>query len=100
MSKGLKGITVTIDGDNRNLVKVLSNTEKEARSLSSELKGVNSLLKFDPKNAELLAQKQTVLTKAIAETEEKLKLLKSYITLFEPSFKICDTELEVTLKGS
>lgn len=76
MSKGLKGITVTIDGDNRNLVKVLSNTEKEARSLSSELKGVNSLLKFDPKNAELLAQKQTVLTKAIAETEEKLKMLK------------------------
>ena len=63
MSKGLKGITVTIDGDNRNLVKVLSNTEKEARSLSSELKGVNSLLKFDPKNTELLAQKQTVLSK-------------------------------------
>jgi hypothetical protein len=36
----------------------------------------------------------------IDDTIEKLKLLKSYITLFEPSFKICDTELEVTLKGS
>lgn len=75
MSKGLKGITVKIDGDNRNLVKVLSNTEKEARSLSGELKGVNSLLKFDPKNTELLAQKQTVLTQAIAHTESKLKML-------------------------
>ncbi len=75
MSKGLKGITVKIDGDNANLVKVLSNTEKEARSLSSELKGVNSLLKFDPQNTELLAQKQTVLTKAIEQTESKLKTL-------------------------
>ena len=59
MSKGLKGITVEIDGDNRKLVKVLSDTEKESRSLSGELKGINSLLKFDPKNAELLTQKQT-----------------------------------------
>lgn len=75
MSKGLKGITVKIDGDNTNLVKVLSNTEKETRSLSSELKGVNSLLKFDPKNTELLAQKQTVLTQAIEQTESKLKML-------------------------
>lgn len=75
MSKGLKGITIKIDGDNANLVKVLSNTEKEARSLSSELKGVNSLLKFDPQNTELLAQKQTVLTKAIEQTESKLKTL-------------------------
>lgn len=75
MGKGLKGITVKIDGDNRNLVKVMSNTEKEARSLSGELKGVNSLLKFDPKNTELLAQKQTVLTQAIGHTESKLKML-------------------------
>lgn len=75
MSKGLKGITVKIDGDNVNLIKKLSNTEKEARSLSSELKGVNTLLKFDPKNTELLAQKQTILKQAIEQTEDKLKTL-------------------------
>lgn len=75
MSKGLKGITVRIDGDNKNLVKVLSNTEKEARGLSGELKGINSLLKLDPKNTELLAQKQTVLKQAIEQTENKLKTL-------------------------
>jgi phage-related protein/predicted nucleic acid-binding Zn-ribbon protein len=75
MSKGLKGITVKIDGDNKNLVKVLSNTEKETRALSGELKGINSLLKFDPKNTELLTQKQTVLKQAIEQTENKLKTL-------------------------
>ena len=75
MSKGLKGITVKIDGDNKNLIKVLSGTEKEARALSGELKGINSLLKFDPKNTELLAQKQTVLQQAITQTESKLKTL-------------------------
>ena len=54
---------------------MLSDTEKESRSLSGELKGINSLLKFDPKNAELLTQKQTVLTQAIEQTESKLKTL-------------------------
>lgn len=75
MSKGLKGITVKIDGDNRNLVKTLSSTEKEVRGLSTELKGVNTLLKFDPKNTELLAQKQAILKQAIEQTESKLKTL-------------------------
>lgn len=76
MSKGLKGIRVQIDGDTTLLNKALSNIEKESKSLAGELKGVNSLLKFDPKNTELLAQKQAVLTQAIAQTEDKLKLLK------------------------
>ena len=34
------------------------------------------MLKLDPKNTELLAQKQTVLTEKIETTEEKLKMLK------------------------
>lgn len=75
MSKGLKGITVKIDGDTKPLNQALSKTNAESKSLQGELKGINSLLKFDPKNTELLAQKQTVLTQAIEQTESKLKTL-------------------------
>ena len=75
MSKGLKGITVKIDGDTKPLNQALSKTNTESKSLQGELKGINSLLKFDPKNTELLAQKQTVLTQAIEQTESKLKTL-------------------------
>lgn len=75
MSKGLKGITVTIDGNATPLNKALSSVNANAKSLQSELKGVNSLLKLDPKNTELAAQKQVILKQAVSETEEKLKLL-------------------------
>ena len=76
MSKGLKGITVEINGDSTPLNKALASSEKESRSLAGELKGINSLLKFDTGNTDLLAQKQAVLSQAIGQTEEKLKLLK------------------------
>lgn len=75
MAKGLKGITVTIDGNPTPLNKALSSVNTNAKSLQSELKGVNSLLKLDPKNTELIAQKQIILKNAVSETEEKLKLL-------------------------
>lgn len=75
MSKGLKGIEVVIDGNTKPLNQALSKVNSETKSLSGELKGVNSLLKFDPKNTELLAQKQTVLKQAIEQTEDKLKTL-------------------------
>lgn len=76
MSKGLKGITVKIDGDTKPLNQALSKVNAESKSLQGELKGINSLLKFDPQNTELLAQKQTVLSKAIEQTESKLKTLE------------------------
>ncbi len=75
MSKGLKGITVKIDGDTKPLNQALSKVNSETKSLQGELKGVNSLLKLDPKNTELLAQKQTVLKQAIEQTENKLSML-------------------------
>lgn len=75
MAKGLKGITVTIDGNVTPLNKALSSVNANAKSLQTELKGVNSLLKLDPSNAELAAQKQVILKNAVAETESKLKML-------------------------
>ena len=76
MAGNIKGIIVEIGGDTSGLQKALSKVNSATSSLSKELKGVNSLLKLDPSNTELLAQKQTILSKNIEETSEKLKLLK------------------------
>lgn len=75
-SKKLQGITIEIDGNTTGLTDALKNVDKEIRSVNSELSAVNKLLKFDPGNTELLAQKQTLLTKAIEETTNRLNSLK------------------------
>ena len=87
MGKGLKGITVEINADTTPINKSLSDVNKESRALAGELKGVNSLLKFDPKNTDLLAQKQTILKQAIGETKDKLELLKQTQKEMEASGK-------------
>lgn len=77
MAGTIKGIVVEIGGDTSGLQKALSKVNTATSSLSKELRGVNSLLKLDPSNTELLSQKQTILAKNIEETKEKLDLLKS-----------------------
>ncbi|MBE6976218.1 MAG: hypothetical protein E7439_03350 [Ruminococcaceae bacterium] len=76
-NKALKGLTIKIGGDTSDLLKSLDNVDKKSRSLSSELGQINKLLKLDPKNTELLAQKQKVLTDAISNTEKRLGALKA-----------------------
>ena len=75
-SKALKGLTIKIGGDTSELTKSLEKVEKQGKSLSSELGQINKLLKLDPKNTELLAQKQKVLADAISNTESKLDTLR------------------------
>lgn len=75
-SKALKGLTIKIGGDTSELTKALDGVEKQSRDLSSELGQINKLLKLDPKNTELLAQKQKVLADAIGSTEKKLETLR------------------------
>ena len=72
----IKGIIVEIGGDTSKLQNALKKVNSSTASLSKELRGINSLLKLDPKNTELLSQKQTVLKKNIEETEEKIKSLR------------------------
>lgn len=74
--KALKGLTIKLGGDTTELTKSLDKVEKQGRSLSSELGQINKLLKLDPKNTELLAQKQKVLADAISNTESRLDTLK------------------------
>ncbi len=77
MANNIKGITIEIGGDTTKLDRALSNTNKEIRSTQGELKEVERLLKLDPKNTELVAQKQTLLKNAISETKDKLDVLKT-----------------------
>ncbi len=76
MASRIQGITVEIGGDTTKLSTALSKVNKEIRDTQSQLKDVNKLLKLDPGNAELMAQKQRLLSQAVSETKEKLDALK------------------------
>lgn len=77
MASKIQGITVEIGGDTTKLGNALQSVNDKAKSLQSELRGVNTLLKMDPTNVTLLKQKQDLLNKSIAECREKLNVLKS-----------------------
>lgn len=76
MANLIKGLTVEIGGDTTKLGKAIENVNKKSRDLSSELGQINRLLKMDPGNTDLLAQKQKVLAEAIENTRSKLDTLK------------------------
>ena len=75
-NKVIKGITIEIGGDATKLGKALQGVETQSNALSKELKDINQLLKLDPGNTDLLAQKQQVLANAISTTKEKLDTLR------------------------
>lgn len=76
LAGAIKGITIEIGGDTKKLVSALNDVNKKTSSLQSELKKVEKGLKLDPKNTELLSQKQMILKDAIAATTTKLDALK------------------------
>ncbi len=73
----IKGITVEIGGDTTKLQTALKGVNTEIRNTQSQLKDVEKLLKLDPGNTELIAQKHRLLVQAISETREKLETLKT-----------------------
>ena len=73
----IQGITVEIGGDTTKLSTALKSVNSEIKSTQSQLRDVEKLLKMDPGNTELLAQKQKLLAQAISETKEKLEQLKT-----------------------
>ena len=75
-TNSIKGLTVEIGGDTTKLGKALEDVNKKSTDLSSELGQINRLLKLDPGNTELLAQKQKVLAEAVSNTAKKLDTLK------------------------
>lgn len=77
MANRIKGITVEIGGDTTKLQTALKGVNGQIKNTQSALKDVERLLKLDPTNTNLLAQKQKLLTQAIGETKEKLATLKT-----------------------
>ncbi|WP_302751808.1 phage tail tape measure protein, partial [uncultured Ruminococcus sp.] len=59
-----------------NLGKAMEESNKKSRSLKSELSEVERLLKLDPTNVELVAQKQKILTEQVEESSKRLDILK------------------------
>lgn len=55
----------------------MKQVDKQIRDTQNSLRDVNKLLKMDPGNADLLAQKQKYLTDAIDATKKKLEEEKS-----------------------
>ena len=76
MAGRIKGITVEIGGDTSGLEKSLSAVNNSIKKTQSQLRDVNNLLKLDPSNTILLAQKQELLQSAIGDTEKKLEALE------------------------
>jgi phage-related minor tail protein len=72
----IKGITIEIGGETKSLQKAFEDVNKKARGLQGELRSVERLLKLDPKNTELLAQKQKLLGEAVENSKEKLERLR------------------------
>ena len=72
----IRGITLEIGGDTTKLDKALGATNRELAETQRNLKDVERLLKLDPGNTELLAQKQRLLAQAADETKNKLNILQ------------------------
>ena len=95
MAKGkIAGITIEIGGDTTKLDKALQGVNKQTRDAQKELKEVNKLLKLDPKNTELLAQKQKLLAESIDGTKEKLNILKDAEKQVQQQFENGDASEE------
>ena len=77
MANRIKGITVEIGGDTTGLDKALKSVNSSITKTQSALNDVNRLLKLDPSNTVLVAQKQELLSQAVSQTEDKLKALES-----------------------
>lgn len=77
MPDKIKGITIELDGDARKLNNAVKGVASRSKEFQDELRKVERLLKFDPKNTELLAQKQKLLTDSVDHTREALQKFKN-----------------------
>lgn len=76
MADNVKGITIQIGGDVQPLNQALAEASKSAVNYAKKLEDINNKLRLDPRNVELLTQKQKLLNEAIAISDERLGALK------------------------
>ena len=72
----VRGITIELSADASGINSALKDVNKNISSTSRELKDIDKLLKLDPTNVQLLAQKQEALQRQMEQTRDKIKLLK------------------------
>ena len=77
--RNIKGITIEINGDVTKLDKALASVDKSLKTTQTSLKDVERLLKLDPKNVELLDQKQRLLAQGVEQTANRYELLKKTV---------------------
>lgn len=77
----VRGITIKLDADASNLAKALGKVSSEINNTQRDLKDVQNLLKLDPRNVELLRQKQQLLNDEIKETDTRLHQARTALDL-------------------
>jgi hypothetical protein len=87
VGNNIKGITIEIGGNTGPLTTALKGVNKTAGDLQGELREVNKQLKFDPKNTELLKQKEDLLKQSTQALEEKQKTLKTAVEQAHTAFE-------------
>lgn len=73
----IKGIKVELEGDTTGLSSALKSLNGTVRGTQNELKQVERLLKLDPGNVELLAQKEKLLGSGIEQNKQKVEALRA-----------------------
>lgn len=72
----VKGITIEFNGDTTKLGNALKQIDSKSKSVDRSLQQVNRALRFNPKNTELVAQKQALLKQKIDQTNQRLEALR------------------------
>lgn len=75
-NSAIKGITIQLGADASELTTALYNADNALKNTQKQLRSVETALKFNPGNVELLGQKMTLLTRSIDESEDYIKRLK------------------------
>ena len=73
----VNGITVAIKADTSGVTAGLKDLTSDSIKLAQQLKSVDALLKMDPKNTELQAERQKILAQNVDTTRQKLESLKA-----------------------
>ena len=76
MAGQIKGITIEFRGDTTSLDKALRKVKSDTKDVDRQLSAVNKSLKFNPKNVELLTQKQGLLREKVSQTQKSLEDLR------------------------
>lgn len=72
----VRGITIDLGVDTSGFASGLKSANSAINSTAKELRDIDKLLKLDPSNVTLMAQKQETLQRAVTQTKDKLDLLK------------------------